>query len=447
MIDPKKITYFLIFFFVGFPSLFAQDQFNIKNNAKSHGISFKMINNLIVIPIKVNGSDLNFLLDTGVRNTIMFNLTVEDSVRLKNTRTVRIRGLGRGSYINAIQSKKNLFEIGKISNPDHMIFLIPGKEFDLSARMGVDINGIVGGDLFQDFVVEINYSTKRIKFYNPQFYTYKNCKKCESFDLTFNRGKPYIDIKVREDQSEIDTKLLIDTGGSKYLWLFDKSSDDIKLPENYFNDFLGKGLSGNIYGRRSKIDEIIIGSYRFQNANVSYPDSASVATAYRFKERNGSIGAGILKRFKMLFDYRNRKFIIKGKSTFFNEPFRYNMSGIELLHAGTMLVKEKKRPTTIGYARNNQGDGRSIVQIIYEYVYDFKPVYRIALVRPNSPAAKAGLLKNDIVLEINGKAAYQYELYEIINLFSEREGRRIKLLIDRNGKKMIYSFRLEDALK
>ncbi|NNC71021.1 MAG: PDZ domain-containing protein [Flavobacteriaceae bacterium] len=406
-----------------------------------------MINNLIVIPVKVNGTELNFLLDTGVRNTIMFNLSVEDSVKLKNTRTVRIRGLGEGSYINAVQSKGNLFEIGKVINSQHMIFLIPGKEFDLSARMGVDINGIIGGDLFSDFVIDINYSTKRVKFYNPQTYAPKKCKKCEIFDLTFNRGKPYIDIKVRADTNLIDTKLLIDTGGSKYLWLFDKSSDEIELPANYFDDFLGKGLSGNIFGRRSKIDEIIIGNYRFKNANVAFPDSASIATAYRFKERNGSLGAGILKRFKLVFDYRNSKFIIKGKSTFFKEPFLYNMSGIELIHAGTMLVKDKKNPTYIGYAKNNEGDSRSIVQIIYEYVYDFKPMYRISLIRKDSPAFKAGLLKNDIVLEVNGKAAYQYELQEITNIFSDREGKRIKLLIERNGKKMIYSFRLEDSLK
>ena len=447
MIDFRKTVFFLLIFFVSISSLHSQDRFNILKSEKSHGMTFKMINNLVVIPIKVNGTELNFLLDTGVRNTIMFNLSVEDSIRLKNTRTVRIRGLGEGSYIDAIQSKDNLFEIGKIINGQHLVFLIPGKEFDLSARMGIDINGIIGGDLFRDFIVDINYTTKRLRFYNPKKYTLKNCKKCNTFDLTFNRGKPYFDIKVRSEDDLIDTKLLIDTGGGKALWLFDKSSDKIRLPEKYFDDFLGKGLSGNIFGRRSKIDEIIMGDYSFKNANVAYPDSTSVATAYRFDERNGSLGASILKRFRLVFDYQNNKLIIKGKSKYFKEPFRYNMSGIELIHAGKMLVKDKKTPTNIGYGKNNQGDSRSIVQIVYEYVYDFKPLYRISLVRENSPASRAGLMKNDVVLEINGKAAYQYELQDIINTFSEREGKRIKLLIDRDGKKMLYSFRLEDSLK
>lgn len=434
----------LLLFFIGSSLIFSQDLFQIQGNSKSYGISFKMINGLIVIPVNVNGSELNFLLDTGVNNTIMFNLSVEDSTRLKNTQTIRIRGLGEGSYIDAIRSEGNLFQIGQIINGQHMIYLIPGEEFDLAARMGVDISGIIGGDLFRDFIVDINYSTKRIKFYNPLTYEYKKCKKCKTYNLTFNRGKPYIDIKVRSGEKLVKTKLLIDTGGGKTLWLFDKSSDEIQLPKKYFNDFLGKGLSGNIYGRRSKIDEIILGDYSFINANVAYPDSASIATAYRFKERNGSLGAGILKRFRLLFDYRGKKFTLKRKSSFYNDPFLYNMSGLELLHGGTMLVKDKKH--AVDQFRRG-AENKAIIQVLYEFVYDFKPLYKISSVRKDSPAEKAGLLPGDVILEINGKVAYQYKLEEIIQLFSKEEGKFIKLLIDRNQKKLLYSFRLENPLK
>ncbi len=439
----RTLSFLLIFFCSS--KLTAQDRFFIKNNSKSYAISFKMVNNLIVLPIEVNGSKLNFLLDTGVNNTIMFNLSLEDSTKLKNTHKIRIRGLGVGSYINAIRSKNNVFKIGNILNAQHMIYLIPGKEFDLSARMGMDINGIVGGDLFRDFIVDINYTSKRIKFYNPNSYVFKDCKKCETFDLTFNRNKPYVDIKVKSKDDLIDTKLLIDTGGSKTLWLFDKSSEKIKLPEKYFDDYLGKGLSGNIYGRRSKIDEIILGQYSFKNASVAYPDSTSIATAYRFKERNGSIGAGILKRFRLLIDYRGKKLVLKKKSSYFNDQFLYNMSGIELIHNGTMLIKDKR--DTSGLNFGGRGDSRGIVQLIFEMVYDFKPLYTISFVRPNSPAEKAGLLANDIILEVNGKLAYNFKMEEIIHLFSTKEGKLIKLLIERNGKKLFYSFRLEDMLK
>lgn len=442
---PLNKTYKILFCFFLFFSVyntFSQDKFLLESNLKKNTISFKMVNDLMIIPVEVNGSKLSFLLDTGVNNTLMFNLSVEDSLKLKDTRKIKIRGLGEGNYINAVQSKNNTFKIGKVVNKNHMTFLIPGKEFDLSARLGVDINGIIGGDLFRDMIIEVNYSKKRIKFHNPQKYVYKKCKRCEEFNLTFHKGKPYVDIKVKDKNKLIDTKLLIDTGGSKTVWLFDKSSDAITLPKKYFNDFLGRGLSGNIYGRRSKIDEVIIGKHIFKDANVAYPDSLSIATAYDYKERNGSLGAGILKRFKVLFDYKDKKIVFKRKSRFYKDPFAYNKSGLELIHGGSMLVKNTK-PSDATLTLGGSSD-KPIVQVVSEYVYDFKPVFAIAHIRENSPAAKAGLLEKDILLEINGKRAYNYKLEEIIHLFSQEEGKKIRLLIERNGVKMLYEFRLKN---
>ena len=132
---------------------YSQDTFKIVGGQENYAMPFKLINNLIIIPIKVNGSELNFLLDTGVSNSIMFNLSVKDSLKLKNTKKIRLRGLGEGDYMDAIKSTNNLFRIGKIINGYHMVYLIPGKEFDLSTTLGVNINGIIGGDLFHDFVL------------------------------------------------------------------------------------------------------------------------------------------------------------------------------------------------------------------------------------------------------------------------------------------------------
>ena len=436
----KLLILFFIFCISGLQSL-AQDKFHIIGKDKSYATSFKLVHNLIVMPIDVNGSQLNFLLDTGVENTIMFNLSVEDSLRLRNIQQIRLRGLGEGDYIDAIKSTNNLFKLGKIANGNHMIYLIPGEDFDLSSKMGININGIIGGDLFKDFIIEINYSSSRIKFIDPSHYKYKNCKKCQTFDLEFFKNKPYIDLKVKTDESEsIDVKLLVDLGGSDVLWLFDKSSEEIELPEKYFQDYLGKGLSGNIYGKRSKVNRLILGNYEFTNVNVAFPDSSSVGSAYEFKDRNGSLGSGILKRFHLIFDYPGNKITFKRTSKYYSDPFLYNMSGIELSYGGTMLVPEKKSAQAMGI--ESQGN-TSTVEIIFNYVYAFKQAYRISLIRVDSPADKAGLLPNDILLEINRKPAYNYKLEEILHIFSTKEGKRISLLIERNGKKLSYSFELE----
>jgi len=423
---------------------YSQDIFKIIGGQESYVMSFKLVNNLIVIPIKVNGNDLNFLLDTGVNNSIMFNLDIRDSLKLKNIQKVRLRGLGEGDYLDAFKSTQNLFRIGKIANGNHMIYLIPGKEFELSSSLGMNISGIIGGDLFRDFIIEINYSSKRIKFFDPQHYIYKLCKKCETFELEFYNSKPYINLSVQnKDLVKTNVKLLIDSGGSDALWLFEKSSDKINIPEKYFQDYLGKGLSGNIYGKRSKINKIIIGDYFFVNANVAYPDSSSIESAYKHKERNGSLGSDILKRFRIVYDYPNKKITFKKKSSFYNEPFLYNMSGIELSYSGDMLVKE--RQSAISRDNNSQRTS-SAVEIVYNYVYAFKKSYQIVEIRRDSPAHKAGLLIGDTLLQINGKPAYNYKLPEIIHMFSNKEGKQIKLLIDRDGSVIPFKFRLEKML-
>ncbi len=77
------------------------------------------------------------------------------------------------------------------------------------------IHGIIGYDLFRDFVVDINYSTKNIKFHNPDSYTHKKNRKSQTLPLSIRNKKAYIDGKVIfEDANSVPVKLLVDTGSS-----------------------------------------------------------------------------------------------------------------------------------------------------------------------------------------------------------------------------------------
>lgn len=155
----------------------AQDQFYINNNSDKYVLSFKMVNNLMVIPVEVNGKKLSFLLDTGVSNTVILNIKVVDSLKLKNIEKIKIQGLGVGEFVDAIKSTNNNIIVGKnITNKNHKIYLILEGGINLSNRIGEEIHGIIGGDLFKDFIIKINYSTKQITFYKPNTYHYKSCK-------------------------------------------------------------------------------------------------------------------------------------------------------------------------------------------------------------------------------------------------------------------------------
>jgi hypothetical protein len=180
----KAALYFIIFFLA--ISSFAQGTFRILDSRKENkSVPFTLVNSLVVVKAEINGKKLSFLLDSGVKRTMLFNLKFADSLVLKNVEKLKIRGLGEGNPINAVKSKGNLFNMNGIVNPNMNLFVITDNLFDLSAKMGIDIHGIIGGDLLKDFVVKINYAQKKLTFYKPGTFDYSKCKNCESFPLDF----------------------------------------------------------------------------------------------------------------------------------------------------------------------------------------------------------------------------------------------------------------------
>ena len=439
----KKAALYSIIFFLAISS-FAQGSFRILDNRKENkSLPFTLVNNLVVVKAEINGKELSFILDSGVKRTMLFNLKFADSVVLNNVEKLKIRGLGEGNPINAIKSKGNLFDMDGIVNPDMNLFVITDNLFDLSAKMGVDIHGIIGGDLLKDFVVKINYAQKKLTFYKPGTFDYSKCKNCESFPLDFYNSKPFINVKIENDLGkEIAVKLLIDSGGGDALWLFPHSNPDIVISDMYFDDFLGKGLNGNIFGKKSRIKKLKIGSFEFEDASVSYPDSTSMVKMHSNKDRNGTLGAGILKRFLVIMDYPNRKITLKKNGQLYKEPFLYNMSGMELIFGGNMAVKVKQA----SLVDPDKSKNTSITEIFYNYGWMYKPSYQVSLVRNGSPAHLAGIMQGDIVLEINGKPAYDLQMEEVIHILSIKENKKIKLLIDRNGEHLRYEFILKSLL-
>lgn len=425
----------------------AQKSFRFLNQSKNHQrVSFKLINNLIVIPLVINGKELSFILDSGLTRTILFNITNNDSISLNNIEKIELQGLGKGEPVASLISRNNKISIKNITSNNETIYVILDDYFDLSSKMGVTIHGIIGYSILKDFVVKINYKNKKIDFYKPESYSYKRCRKCETFPLEMHRRKPYINTKVQIDTigtTLTDVKLLIDSGGSDAIWLFENSKETIQTPKLFFNDILGEGLSGHIYGNRSRIPKIILGNFEIENPTVSFLDTISTKNARVFKARNGSIGGGVLKRFIVWFDYQNKKLTLK-KNGSFTKGFNYNMSGLDVIYFGKQLMKEEalKQSNTL----KNEFEDKNTISLIASYTYKFKPIFKIKNVLKNSPAAKAGLLAGDFILQINGIPAHDLTLNKISYKFQERDQKKIRITVDRNGEKLHFEFRLEKKI-
>lgn len=441
-----------LFIVLGFSACFflanSQSHFNL-TDSEIEKVKFKLIDNLIIVPVKINGVELSFLLDTGVSKPILFNLVnLADSLKINQVETIYLQGLGGGEPIEALKSRKNLFRIGNVINVNQDIYVILDESINFTPRLGVPVHGIIGYDIFKDFIVEINYSKRYLKFHDPEFYEYKTCSKCETFDLSFFNFKPYLTGNVEIEGKHIPVKLLIDSGGSDALWLFEDEELGIHLYDKpFFTDFLGLGLSGSVYGKRSKLNSFSLKSFAIENVNVAFPDSSAITQAKLFSERNGSIAGELLKRFNMIIDYRNGKIRLR-KNSMFKKPFHYNKSGIILQQDGIRVVKEQNLqnlfPSTFG-KRNESDETSNLINIVKSYRLAVRPAIVIAEIRMDSPAHKAGLKVGDMVLRVNGDDTSKYQLHEVIANFFEDAGKTITIDIDRGGLLMRYKFKLEDV--
>ncbi len=421
--------------------------YNLPEGEAYQKVHFQLINNLIVIPMEVNGAKLSFILDSGVSKPILFNLSDQDSIRLNNVSEITINGLGEGKPIKALSSRGNQFKLKKIQNNEQLLYIVLDKAMNFSPTLGIPIHGIIGYDLFRDFVVDINYGTRVIKFYDPEFYNPRKNKRSRTLPLSVIKSKAYVDGKIHIDEKkDVPVKLLVDTGSSDAIWLFQDEDKGIDIPEMNYDDFLGKGLNGNIFGKRTKVHSIKIGGFELNDAKAAFPDMKSFNAIKDLGDRNGSVGGEILKRFNLVFNYPSNIVTLR-KNGNFRGPFHYNMSGIELQHNGLRHIAERIADQR-GVVKNEErtfGD----VQILMENRTRLSLVPEIIVsgIRAGSPAEEAGLKQGDVILAVNGKRVHHYKLQEVMKMLNEKEGKRVRLLIERTDRDLTFSFILKKLFK
>ncbi|MBS7230793.1 signal protein PDZ [Flavobacterium psychroterrae] len=438
--------YFMLFFgLLASLTLQAQGDFLIEKHSKRVTIPFKLINNLVFIPIKVNGVELNLLLDSGVEETILFSMEDKQEVTFNNVQKIKLKGLGSEEEIEGLKSTNNTLETHGLKSINHLVYIILDQNFNLSSHIGIPVNGIIGYKFFKNNIVEINYQRKKLIVHSNNEETRKKLeKKFKMLPITIEKSKPYIYTTAIVDSIKVPAKLLIDIGNSDAFWIFENSK--IKLPKKNFPDFLGKGFSGDIEGHRAKIDNFLIEDFNFKKPIVSFPDSSSIKNVKMVPDRIGSIGGEVLKRFTVVLDYADKKLYLK-KNNKFSDPFSYNKSGITVQHNGLQWVQETVHLETVKVATsieesgyNDKKDGN------FKYKFSLKPVYEIVNIRKKSAAEKCGLQKGDIIVSINNNIPYKYTLQQINTLLKSEEDIWITLEVERNSLLLKFRFKLEDEL-
>ena len=368
---------------------------------------------MIIIQRQNKGSDtMNFILDTGVKDPIITELTMIEEIDLKYMKPIEIRGLGdEKKDIEAYQSGNNQISLPGLTAKHQKINLILDEDFQISKILGIPVHGLIGFGLFKDYIMKINYRAEQIVLYKPQFFKYQPKRKDIVMPLHFVGNKPVIRSEIaKADGNTVPVMLLVDTGASDAVWLSPRLHDKIEVPDKNIYTYLGAGLGSDLFGHKARLGGIWLGGMVLFDPIIAYPESNFIDQIIKRDNRHGTIGGEVLRRFDVTFDYYNKRMILRPNSDY-KDRFVCNMSGLEVI---------------------NPLPGVS--------------VFTISRVMDESPGDEAGLQVNDQILSINYKSHSEVSLNDINLMLQKRNNKKVNLTVLRDGEKIKTSLVLKDQL-
>ncbi len=373
--------------------------FHFIQKRRSTRIPFELHANLIIIPARINKSDtLHFILDTGVGSTIITDPSVAPYINSQFVRTIQLDGVGKDSTLEAQVSIGNTLQVGYARTYNHNLVVLKKDLLKLSELIGTPINGLIGYELFERFVVTIDFRQREILIQYPDYYRYRPGKGTKvALDLVDR--KPYVDdIVILGKGNEQKVKLLVDTGAGHAVML-NTYSTHVPLPDTTIDVQLGIGLSGKISGSLGRLRGVEIGGYTLSSVVTSFPDSLSFGGKLGHNSaRQGNIGGELLRRFRVTINYPEKYMVLKPIRKAMKETFEHDMSGMDLRAKGEKFNE-----------------------------------YYIDKVIDDSPADEAGLQKDDRLMFINNSSANELNMTEIYKLLQRKEGKAIDLVVNRKG--------------
>ncbi|MBZ5582697.1 MAG: PDZ domain-containing protein [Acidobacteriia bacterium] len=156
-----------------------------------------------------------------------------------------------------------------------------------------------------------------------------------------------------------------------------------------------------------RVSFLEVGTYRLDRPLAGF--SQAEIGAYSRADIAGTIGGSTLRRFKVVFDYKQGRLILEPNAQYADPPEEYNMSGL-LLRA--------------------RGSG-------------WREIF-VDRVQPDSPAAEAGIRAGDILVAMEGKPI-DCELSEVGARLKQAGARRAVTIL-RDGRRQEFQLTLRRLL-
>lgn len=374
----------------GLFSMSAQKTFALPANNKKQPAPLARFNfhqlygGVIVIRAAIdnNPDSLNFILDTGSGGISLDSSTAHELKITTEPSGRTIRGIAGVKQVNFAYN--HILKLPGLL-VDSLDFHINDYEM-LSGVYGLKIDGIIGYSFFRRFIVNINFDEDLILVYPKG-------------DFPYPKGGQVLQPAIASlpmqfaevtDNTTLSARYYIDTGAGLCLLLSNQYVKDSLLfsPDKLFYSTVAEGIGGKKEMSITVVKKFKMGGYSFKNMPTYVFDDEFNVTSYPFLA--GLIGNDLLRRFNLIINYGKSEFhLIPNKS--FRDPFDYAYYGFNMFQDGVEVM---------------------VIDVI-----------------PGSPAAKAGLKDNDIILSISNKFGGNLQDYKNI---LQNPGSKVKMVIIRD---------------
>lgn len=344
----------------------------------------------VLVPVKLKGTGPFWMILDSASGLTTLSMTAARDLALQLGPSRKGRGAGENSYalyaIDALTPQISGVDVN--SRPTAVADLQPTEEI-----AGRRLDGILGNELFRNYVVDVDYSG-RLSLIDPKKFLYNQSGTVlpleESGRFFFTNA-----IFDPDGSSPKSVRLLVDTGAFGVPLLLNTPfvrANRLARP-GMLRDTSGIGQGGTVQVLLTRADKLQIGDIEFRNLLVALSQDEGGALAS--SSYDGILGAEILRRFHVIFDLPHHQMILESTSRV-NEPFDADHSGMAL---------RAKAP-------------------------NFKQVeiYRVIV---GSPASEAGLSPGDYLEAVDGKPAMAFGLSELRRML--RDGTRSYVLKIRRG--------------
>lgn len=249
----------------------------------------------LLVKASINAQDCGwFIFDTGAGINCV-SKTVAEKLALKQIGAVPARGVG-GVTRSPLFRPESL-AVGPMTLHDGLLM-----QLDLSfltAPLGREIGGIVGFGFLMRAVAEIDMGKGEVALHDPAAYTLTGAE-WASIEITDRVPA------VRASFDKGEGLFRLDTGANTALTFHAPTVERMKLlDDRKTTDAMLGGVGGAIKAKAATLEWFTIGGQRLEKLAATF--ALENKGAFANPDIDGNIGAGILRNFKLVFDYPHER--------------------------------------------------------------------------------------------------------------------------------------------